>query len=116
MAPGIRCSFLKGLKLWRNATNFEKRHRTLLEGFYFVVWHNRKFFLVLPEKWCHLYVPTRTSCKKYKSFRALSEPSASVFAYSANAMVDVDDEVRINRMREVFLQAALADYCFTVIM
>lgn len=74
------------------------------------------FSLVPPEKRRKLYVATATSWKKHKPCHALSVPSCSVYAYKTNAMVDVDEEVKISGKRDVRLPVVDADRCFMVIL
>lgn len=88
--PDIPCHFWNGRKFWRKDTKFGRCHRTELEGSYFVGWHNRKFFFVLPKWRRRLYVATPTSWKEHEPGRAFAVPSSPKIAYKSNAMVDVD--------------------------
>lgn len=63
-----------------------------------------------------MYVASPTSWKKYEPCRALTVLSIPVFAYSANAIVDMDEEGRIGREIDVFQRDATADHFVIVIM
>lgn len=79
-------------------------------------WHNRDFFLVPTEERRRSHVATPASWKEYEPCRALIVPSGPVSAYKANARVDVDEECRIGRERDMFVRVAIVDHSVMVIM
>lgn len=58
--PQHTLSFLEGLKVFRNATKFERRHRLESEGANSAGQDNRDYFPVPPEEWERPYVATPT--------------------------------------------------------
>lgn len=63
MLPWLRHKLLLSelSSIWRNATNFERRHWTEPDTSYIFGWQNREAFLVPPEERRRLYVATPTS-------------------------------------------------------
>lgn len=69
-----------------------------------------------PEERRGLYVAVPRSRKSYHPCRALSVPSSPVFAFKANAMVDMNDAGTAGTGREVYMQVGIADHVVTVFM